>query len=329
MKNNRIHFVLFIITLGTTFLAGFFYSADSKFLDDFLESRNVTYLIDFFGSGSISNGVTFSAALLFILSAHEMGHYYYGKKYGVDITPPYFIPAPPLISPIGTFGAFIKIKSPIATKRALFDIGIAGPLVGICAAIPVIMIGIKLSSIVDPSSLEFEGGMTLGLPLIFSFLVDSFFGNVPEGKDLLLHLHPVAFAGWIGLFVTALNLIPAGQLDGGHIMYALFPRKWHRRASLSMIFLLLILGIGTQPIIQLLQLLWRGIPLESYKDIFTFDGWLGWVMWAMLLSIMGTRHPPTMDDNIPLDGKRKLLGVIALLVFIGCFTPVPIGLPKS
>ena len=303
MKNNRIHVVLFIITLGTTFLAGF------------LQGGNVT------------SGIAFSAALIFILGAHEMGHYVYGKRYGVDITPPYFIPAPPVISPIGTFGAFIKIKSPIATKRALFDIGIAGPLVGICAAIPVIIIGIKLSSIVDPSSREFEGGMTLGSPLIFSFLADSFFGKVPDGKDLLLH--PVAFAGWIGLFVTALNLIPAGQLDGGHIMYALFPRKWHRRTSLSMVFLLLILGIGTQPIIQLLQSLWRGIPFESYKDIYTFDGWLGWVMWAMLLSIMGTRHPPTMDDNIPLDGKRKLLGVIALLVFIGCFTPVPIGLPKS
>ncbi len=297
MRDKKIQVVLFLITLATTFLAGFLQG------------------------GNIINGIAFSAALLFILGSHEMGHYIYGKKYGVDITPPYFIPAPPLISPIGTFGAFIKIKSPISSKRALFDIGIAGPLLGIIAAIPIIIIGIKLSRVVGTTSPELHRGMTLGSPLIFSFLSDTFFGKVPEGKDILLH--PVAFAGWIGLFVTALNLIPAGQLDGGHIMYALFPRKWHRRVSVSMIFILLILGIGTQPIIHLFESLWSRAPLGSYKG-FTFDGWLGWIMWAMLLSIMGTRHPPTRDDESSLDGKRKLLGAIAFLVFVGCFTPLPI-----
>lgn len=297
MRNIKIQVVLFLITLATTFLAGFLQG------------------------GNVVNGIAFSAALLFILGSHEMGHYMYGKKYGVDITPPYFIPAPPIISPIGTFGAFIKIKSPISTKRALFDIGIAGPLLGIIAAIPIIIIGIKLSKVVETTGPELHGGMTLGSPLIFSFLSDTFFGEVPEGKDILLH--PVAFAGWIGLFVTALNLIPAGQLDGGHIMYALLPREWHRRASVSMIFILLILGIGTQPIIHLIQSLGSRVPLGSYKG-FAFDGWLGWIMWAMLLSIMGTRHPPTTDDEVPLDGKRKLLGAIALLVFVGCFTPLPI-----
>jgi membrane-associated protease RseP (regulator of RpoE activity) len=297
MRNNKIHVVLFLITLATTFLAGFFQG------------------------GSVAGGVAFSAALLFILGAHEMGHYMYGKKYGIDITPPYFIPAPPIISPIGTFGAFIKIRSPISTKRALFDIGIAGPLLGIIAAIPIIIIGIKLSRVVGTTSRELHGGLSLGSPLIFSFLSDTFFGKVSDGQDILLH--PVAFAGWIGLFVTALNLIPAGQLDGGHIMYALLPKKWHRRASVSMIFILLVLGIGIQPIIHLFQLFLKGNSLGSYKGV-TFDGWLGWVMWAMLLSIMGTRHPPTIDDEIPLDGKRKLLGAVALLVFVGCFTPVPI-----
>jgi membrane-associated protease RseP (regulator of RpoE activity) len=297
MRNNKIHVVLFLITLATTFLAGF--------LQD----------------GSVASGVAFSVALLFILGSHEMGHYMYGKKYGIDITPPYFIPAPPFISPIGTFGAFIKIRSPISTKRALFDIGIAGPLLGIIAAIPIIIIGIKLSRVVGTTSRDLHSGMSLGSPLIFSFLSDTFFGKVSKGQDILLH--PVAFAGWIGLFVTALNLIPAGQLDGGHIMYALLPRKWHRRASVSMIFILLILGIGIQPVIHLFQLFLKGDSLGSYKGV-TFDGWLGWIMWAMLLSIMGTRHPPTIDDEIPLDGKRKLLGAVALLVFVGCFTPVPI-----
>jgi membrane-associated protease RseP (regulator of RpoE activity) len=251
-----------------------------------------------------------------------MGHYVYGKKYGVNISPPYFIPAPPLVSPIGTFGAFIKIRSPISTKRALFDIGIAGPLGGVIAAIPVIIIGIKLSRVVQTTSREFQEGISLGSPLIFSFLSEAVWGNIPEGYDLILH--PVAFAGWIGLFVTALNLIPAGQLDGGHIMYALFSRKWYQRTSICMIFILLILGVGTQQIIHLLQFLWKGIPVSSYKDLLLFDGWPGWLMWAAILSIMGTRHPPTMYDEIPLDGRRKLFGVLALFVFVGCFTPVPI-----
>jgi membrane-associated protease RseP (regulator of RpoE activity) len=298
MQLSKIHIVLFLLTLSTTFLAGFFQG------------------------GNITSGISFSVALLFILGSHEMGHYVYGKKYGVNISPPYFIPAPPLVSPIGTFGAFIKIRSPISTKRALFDIGIAGPLGGVIAAIPVIIIGIKLSRVVQTTSREFQEGISLGSPLIFSFLSEAVWGNIPEGYDLILH--PVAFAGWIGLFVTALNLIPAGQLDGGHIMYALFSRKWYQRTSICMIFILLILGVGTQQIIHLLQFLWKGIPVSSYKDLLLFDGWPGWLMWAAILSIMGTRHPPTMYDEIPLDGRRKLFGVLALFVFVGCFTPVPI-----
>jgi len=298
MQIRTIHVVLFVITLATTFLAGFFQG------------------------GSISSGLSFSAALLFILGTHEMGHYIYGKKYGVEITPPYFIPAPPLISPIGTFGAFIKIKSPISTKRALFDIGIAGPLAGILAAIPVIVIGIKLSTIIQTTDNSIEHGLTLGSPLIFSFIADSIVGKIPEGYDLLLH--PVAFAGWIGLFVTALNLIPAGQLDGGHITYAIFSNKWHRRASILIIFVLLVFGIGTQPIAQYFQSYFDGTTLSSYKDLVIFEGWGGWVMWAALLTFLGTKHPPTLYDEIQLDSRRKFLSLVALLVFIGCFTPMPI-----
>ncbi len=298
MQIRTIHVVLFVITLATTFLAGFFQG------------------------GSISSGLSFSAALLFILGTHEMGHYIYGKKYGVEITPPYFIPAPPLISPIGTFGAFIKIKSPISTKRALFDIGIAGPLAGILAAIPVIVIGIKLSTIIQNTDSSIEHGLTLGSPLIFSFIADSIVGKIPEGYDLLLH--PVAFAGWIGLFVTALNLIPAGQLDGGHITYAIFSNKWHRRASILIIIVLLIFGIGTQPIAQYFQSYFDGTTFSNYKDLVIFEGWGGWVWWALLLTFLGTKHPPTLYDEVRLDGRRKFLSLVALLVFIGCFTPMPI-----
>jgi membrane-associated protease RseP (regulator of RpoE activity) len=313
MQISKIHVVLFLTTIATTFLAGFFQG------------------------GSVINGVSFSVALLFILGTHEMGHYMFGKKYSVDITPPYFIPVPPVIpvpspsvislvplSPIGTLGAFIKIRSPISTKRALFDIGIAGPLAGIIATIPVIIIGLRLSRTVEVTSNEIQGGMSLGSPLIFSFLSDTFFGRIPEGYDIVLH--PVAFAGWIGLFVTALNLIPSGQLDGGHILYALVPRKWYRRTSFSMILVLFILGIGTRPIMDFFHFLGEGALLDSYKDVLTFDGWPGWFLWAVLLSIMSPKHPPTMDEDVSLDSKRKLLGVIALLVFVGCFTPVPISI---
>jgi membrane-associated protease RseP (regulator of RpoE activity) len=295
---KKVHVILFFVTLVTTFISGFFQG------------------------GSISSGISFSAALIFILGTHEMGHFLYGRKYGVNITPPYFIPAPPFISPIGTFGAFIKIKSPISTKRALFDIGIAGPLAGIIAAIPIIIVGIKLSTVVETTSKSLDHGLTLGSPLIFSLISDSIIGKIPEGYDLLLH--PVAFAGWIGLFVTALNLIPAGQLDGGHIMYSIFSTKWHQRTSIIIILVLLLFGIGTKPIIQYFQSDLNATTLYNYKDIFDFEGWAGWLMWAVLLTFMGTKHPPTMYDDIQLDGKRKFFSLIALFIFIGCFTPMPI-----
>lgn len=296
---RKIHVILFLITLLTTFITGF---------DQ---------------GGSISSGISFSAALVFILGAHEMGHFLYGRKYGVDITPPYFIPAPPPpISPIGTFGAFIKIKSPISTKRALFDIGIAGPIAGIMAAIPVIIVGIKLSSVVESGSKSLENGFILGSPLIFSLIADSIIGKIPDGYNLLLH--PVAFAGWIGLFVTALNLIPAGQLDGGHIIYSIFSKKWHKRTSIMIIVLLLLFGLGTRPIIQHIQSYLEGTSLYNYKDVLYFEGWAGWLLWAVLLTLLGTKHPPTMYDEIQLDAKRKFLSVVALFIFIGCFTPMPI-----
>ena len=298
MKLSKIHIILFLLTVATTFITGLSFG------------------------GAIVSAISFSAALLFILGSHEMGHYYYGKKYGVDITPPYFIPAPPFISPIGTFGAFIKIKSPISTKRALFDIGIAGPLAGIIATVPVLIIGIKLSSIVEMSQHVEDGGLVLGTPIIMSIFSDIFFGPIPEGFDLFLH--PVAFAGWVGLFVTALNLIPSGQLDGGHITYALFSKKLHRYISLVMIVLLIIFGIGTEILLEAgKDSLGSGFIWFS-QSIPVFEGWPGWILWAVLLIFMGTRHPPTMYEETDLSWERKLLGFISLLIFIGCFTPVPI-----
>ena len=298
MKLGKIHIILFILTVITTFVTGLSFGGD------------------------IISAVSFSVALLFILGSHEMGHYYYGKKYGVDITPPYFIPAPPFISPIGTFGAFIKIKSPISTKRGLFDIGIAGPLAGIVATVPVLIIGIKLSTIVEMSEHMETGGLVLGTPIIMSIFSDIFYGPIPEGYDLFLH--PVAFAGWVGLFVTALNLIPSGQLDGGHITYALFSKRYHRYISLAMIVLLFIFGVGSEVFLDAGEnFLGNGFSWFA-QSIPSFEGWPGWILWAVLLIIMGTRHPPTMYEDTDLSWKRRGLGLLSLLIFIGCFTPMPI-----
>ena len=300
MKVRKIHIILFLLTVCTTFVTGLTLG------------------------GSILSALAFSGALLFILGSHEMGHYYYGKKYGVDITPPYFIPAPPIISPIGTFGAFIKIKSPISTRKALFDIGIAGPLAGIIASIPVLIIGIKLSTIVDVASKEGGKGLMLGSPLIFTFFTGLFFGKIPEGKDIFLH--PVAFAGWVGLFVTALNLIPSGQLDGGHLVYALFSKRLHRVTSVVMIVILIIFGIGTEPLFTLSQKYLGSGFSSMLGGLPNFEGWPGWILWAVLLTLMGTRNPPKIHDEGELDSSRRLLGFISLLIFIGCITPMPIKL---
>lgn len=300
MQVRKIHIILFVLTVITTFITGLSFG------------------------GSITSAVSFSVALLFILGSHEMGHYYYGRKYGVDITPPYFIPAPPFISPIGTFGAFIKIKSPISSKKALFDIGIAGPLAGIAATIPVLILGIKMSTVVRLTEFESGGGLLLGTPLLFSWFSDIFFGHIPEGYDL--YVHPVAFAGWVGLFVTALNLIPSGQLDGGHIVYSLFSKRFHKYTSIVMITLLFIFGVGTEPLLSL-GTKYMGESLPAFiRAVPVFEGWPGWVLWAALLTVMGKKHPPTVYEEPELDGRRKLLGALSLVIFIVCFTPVPIKL---
>jgi membrane-associated protease RseP (regulator of RpoE activity) len=224
-----------------------------------------------------------------ILLAHEMGHYLMSRKYGVPATLPYFIPFP--LSPFGTFGAIIKMRGVIVNKKALFDIGIAGPLSGFIIAIPFIIIGIKMSSIQlvtkDLAILQ------LGDPLLFKILQKILLGNIPAGYDLVLH--PLAYAGWVGLFVTALNLLPLGQLDGGHIIYAVFGdrSKWIFAISIT---LLAILTIFYNP---------------------------GWLLLVILLLIFGMRHPEPFDMETELDGKRKLLALVILLVFLLSFTPSP------
>jgi len=236
----------------------------------------------------LARGVPFSFAVMTILLGHEMGHYLTCRYYGIDATLPYFIPAPnPLV---GTMGAFIKIKSPIQHRAALLEVGIAGPIVGFVLAIPTLFIALWKSGYValDPSS-----GIGLGEPLIFK-LAELIMGKTPP-PGMTINLHPIGIAAWFGFFATALNLIPVGQLDGGHVSYALF-RGIHKHISKIFLFTL--------------------IPLGLFY-------WQGWLFWTTVLLILGFRHPMTLDDSIPLRKRHTWLGWIALAMFVLSFTPMP------
>jgi membrane-associated protease RseP (regulator of RpoE activity) len=267
--------VLLLVTLATTIVAG----AIQQGVDPLTAPR------------LLYKGLPFSLTLLLILGTHEMGHYLISRWHRLDVTLPYFIPAPPIPFIIGTFGAFIRIRSPIRDKRALLDVGCAGPLAGVLISIPVILVGLQLSTISVIAG--GDGRLTLGEPLLFKLLSWLALGHL-SGSDNVI-LHPVAFAGWIGLLVTALNLMPVGQLDGGHVIYALFP-SYHRYISLGVLGLLVVCGV-----------------------IF----WQGWLMWAVLLTFLGWRHPPPYFYWLPLDRRRRVLGVITMVVFGLTFCPAP------
>jgi len=234
-------------------------------------------------------GVSYSFSLLGILLVHEMGHFCACRRHRLEATLPYFIPAPTLI---GTFGAFIKIRSPFSSKRSLFDVGLAGPLAGFLVALPVIALGIARSRVVEQGALA--TGLTLGEPLVFKLFSRLLLGELPAHKDLLVH--PMAFAGWFGLLATAFNLFPIGQLDGGHILYALLGRKAYY-AGVASIVVLVLLGIFF---------------------------WQGWLFWALIATLVGLRHPPIFEDE-RLDRRRMALAAAALLIFILCFTPAPLA----
>jgi membrane-associated protease RseP (regulator of RpoE activity) len=234
-------------------------------------------------------GIPFSFTLLAVLLAHEMGHYFAGRYYGVDVSYPYFIPAPTLF---GTFGAFIRIRSPITTRRALFDVGLAGPVVGFIIAVPAMAWAIAASKIV-PGVRE-NAAVLFGSPPLMRLLTGWFHPGV--NPDWVL-LHPVGRAAWVGLFATALNLLPAWQLDGGHIVYSLASRH-HRRISLAVGLGLVALGVSC---------------------------WSGWALWGLLLLVLSLRfrHPPLLDCWEPLDPSRRAWAAVALVIFLLCFTPWP------
>jgi membrane-associated protease RseP (regulator of RpoE activity) len=243
-----------------------------------------------------AHGLWYSVTLLAILGCHELGHYYACRYYDIDASRPYFLPVPFLLT--GTLGAFIRIREPITTKRALFDIGIAGPIAGFVVAVPALLVGMHLSTVARvPDS--FQGDLyELGEPLLFKAVSYLTFGSVPDG--FTVNLHPMAFAAWFGFLATALNLFPIGQFDGGHICYAVLGRR-SARVTLAMIPCLVALS-------------------------FTSTSWVAWtVLTIVLLATFGFRHPPTLDEDVPLDPTRRRLAGAALGMFVLCFTPAPIS----
>ena len=271
-----VNVVLFLCTVATTILAGTLQQGVNPLQDP----------------AQILKGLPFSAALLFILLAHEMGHFLTSKYYRIDASLPYFIPAPTLI---GTFGAFIKMRSPVMNKRVLLDVGANGPLAGLLVTIPILAIGLQLSEVRSLAAPAGEG-MTLGSSIILSVMTSLILGNLPDTHQVILH--PLGFAGCIGLLVTSMNLIPVGQLDGGHIAYAVFGRRT-RHISRAVLLGMLALGI-----------------LASSM----------WLMWSLILFLLlGLRHPAPLDYDVPLDRRRRILGLCMLALFVITFVPVPFG----
>lgn len=291
-----LHGLLLLATVFTTLVVGarlqynFIHSLPLLSLDDgMLPLFPVKWALS--DPSRLVLGIPFAATLLVILLAHEMGHFYYCVRYGVYATLPFFIPAPTLI---GTLGAFIRIKSAIRSRAALFDIGIAGPVAGFAVSTVTLFFAMALSRPVPMASTDQD--FRIGYPLIFG-AVHSILGHFGLGAPGIplsgIYLHPIAIAAWVGMFATALNLLPGGQLDGGHIIYALFPRahKWVTRISISLL-----------------------VPLGAF--------WPGWWVWAVLLGVSGMRHPQVAPWP-HMDARRKWLGLFALAMLVLTFVPIP------
>lgn len=261
-------------------------------------AREWTLFVLLFGATILSTmfraGPAYAAWLLVILFCHEMGHYLTARHYRVRTSLPLFLPFP--ISAFGTFGAIILLRQRIRTRRILFDIGIAGPLAGIPAALGATVWGVGHSRVVDAAGFHSDASLQLGSSLLFGAVERFYFPNLGDGQDILLH--PVAFAGWAGLFLTSLNLLPIGQLDGGHILYGLLGG----RARVVSWFLAVAIAVAG----------------------YWFPGW--WVLLAFLL-FTRLRHPSTDDERVPLGQRRVVLGVFALVFFVLTFIPRPITLP--
>lgn len=282
------HILLFLLTLLSTTAVG------ARLAFNFEQNRP-TYIDDLWVAilsvahpSSLLHGLPFSLTLLTILLAHEMGHYLTCRYYQIDASLPYFLPAPTLI---GTFGAFIRIRSAIPSKRQLFDVGIAGPLAGFLFVVPTLAIGLAYSKIIP--GIAVQGDFVFGTPGIMR-LFEAWIMPGVSPADILVH--PIARAAWAGVLATALNLMPIGQLDGGHILYS-FVGERHKILTRLFVFALLPLGYFS-------------------------DSW-SWIFWAALIFFFGMKHP-RLYDRSSLGGGRVQLAVLALLIFVLCFSPTPV-----
>jgi len=275
----RINILLFVLTVVSTIVAG-----SGAFLA-FNPLTEPARLLD---------GVPFAFTLLAILGTHEFGHYFVARAYGASVSLPYFIPAPPPF-PFGTLGAIIRMRSPVRDRNSLFDIAAAGPIAGLVVALPALWIGLGWSKV---DTLPAGGSVVFGDSLLMRFMTWLAFGPLPPNHDVFVH--PVALASWVGLLVTALNLIPVGQLDGGRIAYALFGSR-HRQISIATFLGLLALGALT--------------------------GSANWFVWAfLLLFVMGFQHQPPLDDLSPLSPGRYAMGVLCLILLVLLIPPVPLAI---
>ncbi len=274
----RINLALFIVTVVSTLAtAAYFYAETAE------------------QATQIWRGWPFSLSIMLILGAHELGHYFAARHHKVAVTLPYFIPLP-IISPIGTMGAVIRMKAPIKNKRALFDIGVAGPLAGLVFAVPLLIYGLMTSEVGAMSSI----GLLEGNSILYYLAKFAIFGQFLPTETLDVHLNQVAWAAWVGLLVTALNLMPVGQLDGGHIMYSLLGSKAKR------LFV---------PVVAILG----ALTLTS----FLIDSTFTWGIWIVLLFFFGRAHAEPLDDVTPLDPRRRWLGIATLVIFLLIFVPIP------
>ncbi|MBI5249345.1 MAG: site-2 protease family protein [Desulfomonile tiedjei] len=273
-----LHIVLFLLTAVTTTIAGATIFVNKSF-DGWLLF--------------VLRGFYFSVPLMSILLVHEMGHYLVARRRLLDVTPPYFIPA---IPPLGTFGAFIKIRSAITNLRVLVEVGASGPIAGAIVAIPLLFVGLCLSEI-HPETSSNAPGFSFGSSVILELMCLIRFGEFSTSATIIMH--PTAVAAWFGLFVTAMNLLPIGQLDGGHVIYALFGPRGAQMVSFVVFCCLIPMGI----------LLWPG-----------------WLVFGILVLFLGLRHPPPLDAYTPLDRTGRIVGWTAVILFVLTFIPVPVSI---
>jgi membrane-associated protease RseP (regulator of RpoE activity) len=283
------HVTLFLLTILTTLIVGTHIELNYvQNLPTFDWDISGVYFRELWRDPArLAMGVPFSFTLLSILLAHELGHYLTCRHYGIHATYPYFIPAPTLI---GTLGAFIRIKSPILNRRELFDVGISGPIAGFVVAIPALIVSILLSKSSAP--LDLPGSVSLGNPLALILLTKLL---RPGVTPVAMALNPVGCAAWVGLFATSLNLLPVGQLDGGHILYAAVGEKCRK---ISRGFFLILLPLG-------------------------YFYWVGWFVWGIILMVLGLRHPLLIEPAESLDRGRRILALMGLLILILTFIPAP------